>query len=296
MRHFAFWVCVLSGLAVFQAVPSKAGETQAPLTEERIMLPAQFKGADGSPVTLNLDALVIRPDDGQKHPLVVINHGTPTSGPRWKVEVEDMRRQTEAFASRGWVAVTYTRRGYGRSEGEYSEGAGECDNSNYVLGGQRSRTDIREVIRLMSEKPYVDSTKIISVGQSAGGFATVALTADPPPGLVAAINFAGGRGSRGNYTTVCSEDALISAMATFGQTARVPTLWVYSENDTLFPPPLAQRMFAAYTGSGGNAEFIQAPSYKKNGHLFFKEASPSDWGPYVDDFLRKHGLTAPVGP
>jgi dienelactone hydrolase len=276
--------CYLSG------APSRA---ETSLTEERIMLPAEFKAADGSTVTLKLEALVIRPDDGQKHPLVVISHGTPTSGPRWKVEIEDMRRQTEAFASRGWVAVTFTRRGFGRSEGEYSEGAGECDNSNYVLGGQRARTDLREVIRLMSEKPYVDASKVVAVGQSAGGFATVALTADPPPGLVAAINFAGGRGSRGNYTTVCSEDALVSAMGTFGQTARVPTLWVYSENDTLFPPPLVQKMLSAYTGSGGNAEFVQAPSWKKNGHAFFKEASPSDWGGYVDDFLAKHGLTLP---
>ena len=43
---------------------------------------------------------------------------------------------------------------------------------------------------------------MIAVGPSAGGFASVALTADPPPGLAAVISFAGGRGSRADDDVV----------------------------------------------------------------------------------------------
>ena len=46
---------------------------------------------------------------------------------------------------------------------------------------------------------------VSAVGVSAGGFATVALTASAPQGLVAAINFAGGRGSL-SADEVCEED------------------------------------------------------------------------------------------
>ena len=74
---------------------------------------------------------------------------------------------------------------------------------------------------------------MIAVGHSAGGFASVALSADPPPGLVAAISFAGGRGSRAD-DEVCSEDALVKAFATFGKTSRIPLLWVYAANDRFF--------------------------------------------------------------
>ena len=61
-------------------------------------------------------------------------------------------------------------------------------------------------------RPDIDATRIISVGQSAGGFATVALTADPPAGLVAAISFAGGRGSPRDGE-VCADERLVAAFA-----------------------------------------------------------------------------------
>jgi dienelactone hydrolase len=39
--------------------------------------------------------------------------------------------------------------------------------------------------------PQVDAAHVVAMGVSSGGFATVALTAKAPDGLVAAINFAG---------------------------------------------------------------------------------------------------------
>ena len=85
----------------------------------------------------------------------------------------------------------------------------------------------------MRNRTDVSTNGMIAVGVSAGGFASLALTADPPPGLAAAINFAGGRGSRAD-NDVCDEDALVRAFATLGKTSRIPTLWIYAQNDKFF--------------------------------------------------------------
>ncbi|HXP97014.1 MAG TPA: CocE/NonD family hydrolase [Telmatospirillum sp.] len=274
---------------ILQFAPASA-TMAAGLIEDSITLPARFEGTFGS-YTANLDALVIRPNDSTPHPLAVINHGTPVSSiERRQVLPKGFRAQAQEFARRGWIAITFTRRGFGNSEGAYAENSSvSCDSRDYEPVGRASADDIREVIRLMREKPYVDGSKIISVGRSAGGFATVALTANPPPGLVAAISFAGGHGSSGT-NHVCNEIALIDAFATFGKTSRVPMLWVYADNDHYFSPALAQRMVTAFTEAGGNAEFIAAPPFGTDGHGLFSRAGTAIWSHYVDAFLEKQNL------
>ena len=243
MKRFVAVIALL-----FALVPPAA----AGLVEEEIGLPVSF-GPMGRSGTVRLDALIVRPDDGQRHPLAVLNHGAPRDGAdRAAMNPGSMRAQAREFARRGWAVVAFMRRGYGRSEGDYVESSGKCASPDYVASGRNSADDVRAVIQAMKARPYVDGTRIISVGRSAGGFATVALTADPPPGLLSAISFAGGRGStRPDY--VCDEDRLVDAYATFGRTSRIPMLWVYAENDHWFVPPLAQRLFAAFTGAGGCA-------------------------------------------
>ena len=126
-------------------------------------------------------------------------------------------------------------------------------------------------------------------GVSAGGFASIALSADPPPGLAAVINFAGGRGSRAD-NDVCDEAALVRAFATMGKTSRIPMLWVYAGNDKFFGPELAQRMHAAFTAAGGHARFIDAPAFGRDGHTLFSAIGAPVWTPMVDAFLREMKL------
>jgi len=285
---FAFFGCFLP----FSS--SRAEDGSGQLVTERFMLPAQFKNAEGSVVTINLDTLVIRPNDDLRHPLAILNHGTDSANYK-HIYAEHLRREVLEFARRGWVAVAFTRRGFGHSEGGYSEGLKGCEVSSYVQGGLAAAEDVREVIRLMGEKPYVDAAKVISVGHSGGGYATIALTANPPPGLVAGINFAGGNAYHDDARRDCSEDGLAAAAATFGKTSRVPTLWVYSENDRVIPESVGRRMYEGFTQAGGDAEFITGPAQDYDGHhLFTSRMGLATWTHYVDDFLDKHGLKLTV--
>ncbi|CAK0777727.1 Dienelactone hydrolase [Gammaproteobacteria bacterium] len=275
------------GLALLGVLVAPVGA--AGLIEEAGGLPVLFPNTRLNTVTL--DALIIRPDDNQRHPLAVLNHGSPRNADdREGMSPRNMRIQAREFARRGWVAVTFMRRGYGASGGEFVEDIGKCESPDYERSGRRSAEDVRAVIVAMKEKPYVDGAKIISIGRSAGGFATVALSADPPPGLVAAISFAGGRGSS-RPDEVCVPDKLVDAYGTFGKTSRVPMLWVYAENDHFFSPTLAKRFFTAFTEAGGQAEFVATPAFGGDGHKLFSEKGLLIWGRYVDNFLARHQLT-----
>ena len=176
--------------------------------------------------------------------------------------------QAAAFARRGWTAVTFLRRGYGRSQGGWAENYGSCGSPDYTSAGRTAAADLAAVARYMLGQAYVAKDKWISVGVSAGGFATIALTAEAPPGLAAAIAFAPGRGSR-NADEVCGEKQLVAAFAAFGKTSRTPLLWVSAPNDHFFGPRLVSNMTAAFSEGGGQLTFVAAPPFGDDGHQLF---------------------------
>jgi len=113
------------------------------------------------------------------------------------------------------------RRGYGTSPGGRVDSVGGCTNAAYLPAAAVAVADLRAAIDAMARRADVTTTGMIAAGHSAGGLATVALTAQAPPGLVAAISFAGGRGSRDRCRTSCNPDGLVQAFASFGKTSRV---------------------------------------------------------------------------
>ena len=51
-----------------------------------------------------------------------------------------------------------------------------------------------------------------------------------------------------------------------GARARVPTLWLHSENDSFFGTELVRRMHDAFTASGGAAELTLFGPVGSDGH------------------------------
>ena len=216
-----------------------------------------------------LEAMLLRPSGTRRYPLALISHGTPREGSaRAPMSPYRSYRQALEFARRGFAALVFMRRGYGDSGGQYAESSGPCDRREYLRAAWQSASDLRAAIEAMRSRTDVSTNGMIAVGVSAGGFASLALTADPPPGLAAAINFAGGRGSRAD-NDVCDEDALVRAFATLGKTSRIPTLWIYAQNDKFFGPELVRRMHTAFTGAGGRAQFVDVPPFGDDGHSLF---------------------------
>jgi dienelactone hydrolase len=272
---------LLLGAALLSAIIGTAHPQD--LIESELRIPMLEAGERG------LEAVMVRPNDSDAHPLALLNHGSPRdSRLRPGMTAWGLLTQAREFARRGWTTVMVLRRGFGSSGGEYAD-TQQCASPDYYGSGRESARDLAAAIRFLSNLPQVDRTRIISVGVSAGGFATVALTADPPPGLLAGISFAGGRGSKAP-DEVCSPDALVRAFAAFGSKSRIPMLWVYSENDHFFGPRLAAQFYREFEKAGGQVSFILAPPFGKDGHHLFSYAGTSIWTPMVDAFLGANHL------
>lgn len=246
--------------------------------------------------TLRLKAIVVRPAASGRFPLVLISHGSPR-------RIADAKKRdldwadwiADDFARRGWAAATVLRRGFGASEGAVADSYGTCNEPDYRAAGLTTAQDIVQAVRYFQKQSYVDPTRVLLIGVSAGGFGSIASASLAPAGLVAVVNFAGGRGSV-SADVVCKPDELVEAYGDFGKTVRVPSLWIYSKNDHFFGPDLAQRMFAAFKNSGAPGELIIAPPYQRDGHnLIFGQPI---WRDAVYDFLKRNHLpfAAPTLP
>jgi dienelactone hydrolase len=261
-----------------------AGARAQSLYHEDFRIAAPGSGPRG------LEALLVRPQGGGKYPLALINHGSPRDADNRKtMSTRTWLPIANEFARRGFAAVVVMRRGYGTSGGEYAESSGRCDNRDYLRAARVSAGDLKASIESLRQRDDIDVSRTIAVGLSAGGLAAVALTAQAPPGLMAAINFAGGRGSD-RPDEVCQEDRLIAAFHALGKTSRTPMLWVYSANDHYFGPALAEKFRAAFVAAGGQVEFIAYPPFGEDGHRLFSLNGIPQWTPLVDAFFAKHGL------
>jgi dienelactone hydrolase len=286
MRRHGIIGAVVFALAVFVTTIGTGRAEGIRLETFKILKPS---GASPGPMVAMLDAIVLRPDDGQPHPLVLLNHGSPRAADdRPSMSPYGMWAQAAEFARRGWVAVAFLRRGYGTSQGGWAESYGSCANPDYVGAGLAGAGDIAAAAVYMMKQPYVSRGKYVSVGRSAGGFATVALAARSTS-LAAAIVFAPGRGSSGP-DKVCNEDRLVDAFAEFGKGARVPLLWVSAENDHFFGPQLVTRMSDAFAKAGGNLTLVRAEAFGDDGHNLFSAKGTAIWAPIVDRFLKANNL------
>ena len=251
---------------------------------EDLRIPMAEAGPQG------LEAFLVRPAGSKRYPLALLSHGSPRSfEDRATMSAHKYYGIALEYARRGFAALIVMRRGYGSSPGGRVDGVGGCAKAAYLPAAAVAVADLRAAIDAMSRRADVTTTGMIAAGHSAGGLATVALTAQAPSGLVAAISFAGGRGSRDD-DDVCNPDGLVQAFATFGKTSRVPMMWVYATNDLSFGPDLARRFYDGFRAGGGDAKFVAAPPYGDDGHYLYSVVARPQWTPYIDAFLRERGL------
>ena len=247
--------------------------------------------------TFRLETISVVPPGDGPFPLAVVSHGTPARGGKQalrKLRIRQMLPIAEDFARRGYKAVVFARRGYASSTGQFREGYGKCSRASeasYVRLARRGARDFAAIIKALSSEPDVDASTVIAAGHSGGGFVASALESDPPPGLRAIINLAGGRGGASEGGN-CSEAGFVGAFGEFGRGATVPALWIYATSDRMFWPDLVDRALAAYARDGApvRLERVGPLWFSGNGHLVHFLGARELWRPRIDAFLDAVGV------
>jgi invasion protein IalB len=214
----------------------------------------------------------------------------------------EYRAAAHWFANRGYFVISPVR--YGASSldkedrgifGSVFAHVGSCDNPNFRRPGLAIATLNEWVIGYMSKKKNIQPGKVVIVGQSGGGWGSIALASLNPSSVQAVITFAAGRGGRvdGKPNNNCAPDKLVAATGEFGRTARIPMLWIYAKNDTYFGPELTERMHAAFSAAGGNAQYRMLPPFGTDGHFMIDSPDAvSIWSPLVSQFLEEHSAAS----
>ena len=289
------WFAATLALAACVAEPPAAPPAIAPLSLAPPAMP-QREEFHTIPIagSTSINARLCRPDQPGPVPLAVINHGSPANAAQ-RATTRPAACESEAvtwFTARGFAVLLPLRRGYGISGGEWAEAYGRCGDADFAAAGRATARDIRAAIDHATRLPGIRPQGVLVVGQSAGGWGALALASENPPQVAAIVNMAGGRGGWAQQApnTNCRPDRLVSGAGEYGRTARLPTLWLYTANDSFFGPALAAEMHRAY---GGTAQFVPLPAWGQDGHsLFFGRGGSATWGPVVEPFLRTHGYAA----
>ena len=276
--------------------PAPPEQLSLDIREAIVRVPVTVKDAFNKEITGDVLVTTFRPQGPGPFPLVVMNHGRP-GDPALRAQFPRQRFEPIArfFIRKGFAVAVPQRLGYGVSASAGDpEDEMSCNNPRYKPAGDAAAVQVLAVVAHMRKEADIDPSRLVIMGQSLGGFTTVATAATKPDGLVAAINIAGGHG--GNPETrpgnPCQAYLLENTFAAWGKTATAPMLWMYSENDKYFNPKNARAWFDAFTKAGAKAEFKLMPPFGDDGHALLVRANDL-WQPVVDEFLARHGFTTP---
>jgi dienelactone hydrolase len=210
----------------------------------------------------------------------LLTHGrngpNPTRNP---LEVCSMSPLGEALAAKGYVVMMLVRRGYGASQGPDSEYLETAEASGFA-----GAKDLIAGVEYMRGQPDVDASKIFLVGHSQGGWVTLAASALSTDGVLGAVNLSGGinfQQEHGNSirSSLVNEMHMFHSAQIYGAAARVPSLWIYAENDN-FRTDSVRGWLSGFQQAGGQATLAVKPAYSTDGHF-------STWQPAVimDDLM-----------
>jgi len=252
-------------------------ELDAALNESVITLSKKV-----GPFTIDLETTVYRPDGAGPFPVAIINHGKAPGDARFQGRYRPAQA-ARYFLQRGYAVVVPMRQGFSKSSGSYV--SGQC---HVESNGRLQAEDVQAVLSQLATLPWADRERIVVVGQSHGGWTTLALGATQPAGVKGLVNFAGGLRQES-----CPgwRDNLVDGAEAYGRTTRLPSLWFYGDNDSFFDVDTWRRMHARYTAAGASAQLVAFGSFGTDAHnLFASRAGTSIWQPELSRFLATIGL------
>ena len=267
-------------LAATFALPAIAQQIALPV--EVIFIPKKILLG-----TLQLETTVYKPPGAGPCPLVVINHGKapgptglqPRYTPGWAARY---------FIERGYVVFVPMRTGFSKSTGGYVGGGCNVESNGLVQA-----EDVAATVAYAHTLSYVDRTQTLVVGQSHGGWTTLAYgAAKPDPSVKGLVNFAGGLRQENCIGWGLN---LAKAAANYAEETTLPSLWFYGDNDSFFSKEMYSEMFARYSKANSQAKLIAYGMFAQDSHsLFGSKDGRAIWEPPLETFMKQLGMPVSV--
>lgn len=241
---------------------------------------------------------VFMPGGDGPFPVVIYSHGR--SFDRTETRVPERWGFVRYWVRRGFVVVAPIRPGYGETGGDDREDSGvlfdifgNCwGQPQFARAASAASEAIAQTIDWVRAQPWADAKRIVLVGTSMGGLASIAGAAENLPGVVAIVNFAGGTGGNGHAGPEhsCGSLAMESLMAQYGARTHVPSLWLYARNDSFWGAERPRAWHRAFAAGGSDTELVTTdPVPNADGHQLLGRGSRL-WMPPVDRFLSGLGF------
>ena len=219
LRVLAFYTAVILVLAV------------AAFADEQPANQAMQEEVWAIPVTLPTIAYVVRPVGDGPFPLVVMNHGVSLA-PRERrfFPIVEFRDAAMWFARKGYIVVAPTGSGYGAAAldvperglyGPFFSKIGSCDNPNFADAGLAVALLDKWIINYMADQKLIVPDNVVVVGQSAGGWAAIALSSQNLP-----------RSRQSSPLLQGAADASAASQTTIAR----PTSWLRRQGSSDVPP------------------------------------------------------------
>lgn len=291
-RRLLSLLSLLSGLLLAAVLPPSAHARA--LAADVVHIPLH----DASAAPATMVAGVFAPQGDGPFPIVVYSHGR--SMDRDGTQLPDPRGFVRYFVRRGFVVVAPIRPGYGATGGDDREDSGvlfdifgNCwGHPRFGRAAAAARDALAETIEWVHAQPWADARRIVLVGTSMGGLASVATAAANLDGVIAYVNFAGGTGGndRASPEHSCGSADMEALMARYGASTRVPGLWLYAQNDALWGAERPRAWYRAFAAGGSGARFVQTAAVPHaDGHQLLGRGSRL-WMPELDRFFAELGL------
>lgn len=276
-----------------------AAETPVPIGVD-IAVPAT-----GEWPAASMSAEVFLPEGVGPFPVVIYSHGRASRpADRARLARPIPNGHAGHWLGRGFAVVAPIRPGYGARGGEDRERSGtriEADGScggtpRIAAASAASAAAVLATIDWARRQSWVAKDRILLVGTSAGGLATVVAASKAPPGVVGFVDFSGGSAGypKQRPGASCGEVALTEVFRRAGRSVRVPSLWLYAENDRYWGAA-APRLWHAAFAEGGSATklVVTAPLAGDDGHRLMLRGGRL-WSKPVDGFVTGLGFTYPA--
>jgi dienelactone hydrolase len=248
------------------------------LPEEVIFIP-KISSVFGMKVQTKLETTIFKPVGAGPHPLVIINHGKSPGNTHFQPRYRPLS-PVRYFLERNYIVLVPMRQGFSKSEGSYIDGG--C---NIISNGMAQAEDVQAALEFGLNLPDINRQQVLVVGQSHGGWTSLAFgSMNKNPAVRGIVNFAGGLKKD---DCLGWEKVLIEGAKKFGLTTQTPSIWFYGDNDSFFPRTVSNQMFEQYSKGNPNAQFVTFGDFENDSHvLFTRQTGRAIWEPHLEKFLQ----------